>query len=98
MLRAIGCGQRLIQGAFLLESFLVGCLGSVLGVVLGLILSSNIFAANFFEKYQTGLVFTIPWDQLGLIVGVALLASLLAALLPAWQSGRISPSEVLRQP
>lgn len=98
MLRAIGCGQRLIQGAFLLESFLVGCLGSVLGVVLGLILSSNIFAANFFEKYQTGLVFTVPWDQLGLIVGVALLASLLAALLPAWQSGRISPSEVLRQP
>jgi putative ABC transport system permease protein len=96
MMRALGCSRRLLQGAFLCESFLVGAMGSILGVVLGLILSSNIFAVNFFEQYNTGLTFSIPWQELGLIVGVALLASFLGALLPAWQAGRISPAEAIR--
>lgn len=96
MLRALGCSRRLIQGAFLGESFLVGALGSLSGVSLGLLLSRNIFAVNFFEQFHTGLSFSIPWSELGLIVAIALLASLLAALLPAWQAGRVTPTEALR--
>lgn len=96
MLRAIGCKRRLIQGAFLFESFLVGFLGSILGVSLGLILCRNIFAVNFFEQFQTGLEFVVPWPEITLILGVALVASLLGALLPAWQAGRITPAEALR--
>jgi putative ABC transport system permease protein len=96
MLRALGCPRRLIQGAFLLESFTIGVLGSVLGIILGLILAHNIFAVNFFEQYQTDLVFSIPWQQLGIIIGVSFLSSLLGALLPAWQAGRITPAEALR--
>ena len=96
MLRALGCNQRLIQGAFLFESFLVGAIGSILGVVLGLILSNNIFAVDFFEQFNTGLVYSVPWGELGLIVGIALLASFLGALLPAWQAGRITPAEAIR--
>ncbi len=98
MLRALGCSRQLLQAAFLCESFLVGCIGSLLGVILGLILSRNIFAVNFFERYQTGLTFSIPWGELELIVVVAMLASLLAALLPAWQAGRVTPIEALRYP
>jgi putative ABC transport system permease protein len=67
-----------------------------MGVVLGLILSHNIFAVNFFEQFNIGLTFAVPWQELGLIVGVAMLASLLAALLPAWQAGRVTPTEALR--
>jgi putative ABC transport system permease protein len=96
MLRALGSKRRLLQGAFLCESFFIGCIGSLIGVILGLILSSNIFAVNFFEQFHTGLTFAIPWEELGLIVGIALLASLIAALLPAWQAGRVAPSEALR--
>ncbi len=96
MLRALGCKRRLIQGAFLLESFLVGALGGILGLLLGVLLARNIFAANFFEQFQTGLTFSIPWDQLGIIVGVALLASFLGAILPSWQAGKITPAEALR--
>ena len=96
MLRALGCKRRLLQGAFLTESFFVGCMGSLMGVILGLILSHNIFAVNFFEQFNVGLTFAIPWQELGLIVGIAMLASLLAALLPAWQAGRVTPTEVLR--
>jgi putative ABC transport system permease protein len=96
MLRALGSKRRMLQGAFLLESFFVGCIGSLIGVILGLILSRNIFAVNFFEQFHTGLTFSVPWEELGLIVGIALLASLTAALLPAWQAGRVAPSEALR--
>jgi putative ABC transport system permease protein len=96
MLRALGSKRRLLQGAFLCESFFVGCIGSLIGVILGIILSRNIFAVNFFEQFHTGLTFSVPWEELGLIVCVALLASLLAALLPAWQAGRVAPSEALR--
>ncbi len=96
MLRALGCSRSLIQAAFLLESFLVGALGSILGLVLGLILASNIFAANFFEQFNVGLTFSIPWGELGIIVGVAFFASFLGALLPAWQAGRVAPAEALR--
>jgi len=96
MLRALGCSRRLIEGAFLGESLLVGTMGSLSGAALGLLLSRNIFAVNFFEQFHTGLTFAVPWPQLGLIVSIALLASLLAALLPAWQAGRVTPTEALR--
>jgi putative ABC transport system permease protein len=96
MLRSLGCSRRLVQGSFLLESFLIGVLGSLLGITLGLILARNIFAANFFEQYQTGLAFSIPWQPLEIIIAVSLLASLLGALLPAWQAGRVTPAEALR--
>lgn len=96
MLRALGSKRRVLQGAFLCESFFVGSVGSVIGVILGLILSRNIFAVNFFEQFHTGLTFAVPWEELGLVVGIALLASLLAALLPAWQAGRVAPTEALR--
>ncbi|GER87130.1 hypothetical protein KDW_12920 [Dictyobacter vulcani] len=96
MLRALGSSRPLIQGAFLLESFLVGAAGSFFGIILGVILSRNIFAANFFEQYQTGLVFSIPWQQLALIVAISLFASFIGAVLPAWQAGRVAPAEALR--
>ncbi len=96
MLRALGSSRQLIQGVFLCEALLVGSIGSMLGVVLGLILTSNIFAVNFFEQFNTGLTFVVPWDQLGIIVTIALVASFMAALLPAWQAGRITPTEALR--
>ena len=96
MLRALGCRRLLVQGAFLFEAFFVGCLGSALGLILGLVLAKNIFAVNFFEQFNTDLVFTIPWQELGMIVGFALLAALLAALLPAWQAGRVAPTDALR--
>jgi putative ABC transport system permease protein len=65
-------------------------------VILGMILSQNIFAVNFFEQFHTGLIFSIPWEELGLMVGIAMLASMLAALLPAWQAGRVAPTDALR--
>jgi ABC-type lipoprotein release transport system permease subunit len=40
--------------------------------------------------------FTVPWDQLGLMLAGTLLAALLATLQPAIRAVRIRPAEVLR--
>jgi putative ABC transport system permease protein len=96
MLRALGCSRRQVESIFLSEALLVGLVGSLLGVCLGIVLARNIFAVDFFEQFHTGLAFAIPWDQIGTIVLVSVLASLLAALIPAWQAGRIAPTDALR--
>src|SRR5205814_10681040 len=43
-------------------------------------LSNNIFAVDFFEQFNTGLVYSVPWEELGLIAGMALLEAFLGAL------------------
>ncbi|HEX6780059.1 MAG TPA: FtsX-like permease family protein [Ktedonobacterales bacterium] len=96
MLRALGYQRWAVQLSFLLEFFLVGVAGTLIGLVLGLILCRNVFAANFFEQYQTGIPLIIPWGELGIIMLCAFAATLLAASLPAWQAGRVAPADALR--
>ncbi len=96
MLRALGYQRWAVQASFLLEFLLVGVVGTLIGLVLGLVLCSNVFAANFFEQYQTGLELLVPWGELGVITACAFVASLLAAFLPAWQAGRVAPADALR--
>jgi len=96
MLRALGYQHWAVQTSFLLEFLLVGIAGTIIGLTLGLVLCSNVFAANFFEQYQTGLVFIVPWGELAVITACAFVASLLAAFLPAWQAGRVAPADALR--
>jgi putative ABC transport system permease protein len=96
MLRALGYQRWAVQASFLLEFLLIGVAGTLIGLALGLLLCSNVFAANFFEQYQTGLEFLVPWGELGVITLCAFAASLLAAFLPAWQAGRVAPADALR--
>jgi putative ABC transport system permease protein len=96
MLRALGFRRWQVQMIFLIESLLIGVVGTVLGLVLGLILCRNIFAVQFFEPLQSGLTLVVPWGELGLICLAALAASAIAALLPAWQTGRVAPADALR--
>jgi len=96
MLRALGFRRPHVQLLFLIESLLVGVIGTALGLVLGLILCQNIFAVDFFSRFQSGLTLVVPWDEIGLICAAALGASLVAALLPAWQAGRVAPADALR--
>ncbi len=96
MLRALGFRRLHVQLLFLIESLLVGVVGTALGLVLGLVLCQNIFAVDFFSQFQSGLTFVVPWTEIALICATALGASLIAALLPAWQAGRVAPADALR--
>ena len=96
MLRALGFHRLHVQALFLLESLLVGAAGTVIGLLLGLLLCRNIFAVDFFAPIQSGLILVVPWGELGVICACALAASAIAAVLPAWQAGRVAPADALR--
>ena len=94
MMRAIGYKSRMIQTQFLLESIFVTVLGSGLGVGLGALISWNII--NDIGDSVDGISFDIPWITVWTIVGIALVASLVATFIPARQAAQITPSEALR--
>jgi len=96
MLRALGFRRRHVQAIFLIESLLVGAIGTAAGLALGLILCRNIFAVDFFAQFQSGLTLVVPWRDLAVICAAALAAAALASLLPAWQAGRVAPADALR--
>jgi putative ABC transport system permease protein len=94
VMRAIGFQQRMVRTAFLLESSFVAILGTLLGVVLGGVLSYNLVAS--IAKTNNSVTFAVPWLQILLIVVVAYIASLLTTYLPARQASRVYPAEALR--
>ena len=96
MLRALGFRRAHVQAIFLIESLLVGIVSAGLGLALGLILCRNVFAVDFFASITTGLTLVVPWSELAIICASAIVASVLAALAPAWQAGRIAPADALR--
>ena len=96
VLRAIGYRRGMIQLSFLLESSFVSLLGVAIGVVLGLILSYNAIQDIRAEEAEENLRWVVPWLQIGVIVLVTYLFSLLATYLPARQASRIYPAEALR--
>ena len=94
MMRAIGFQRAMVRTTFLLESSFVAILGTVLGLGLGLGLARNL--VNFEAKTDNSITLQVPWTQIGIIVLVAYLASLLTTYLPAWQASRVYPAEALR--
>jgi putative ABC transport system permease protein len=96
MLRALGFRRRHVEGLFAIEALLIGCLGTGLGLVLGLLLCRNAFAVGIFDPFQRGLKLIVPYTELTVICGAAILAALVAAVVPARQAGKVAPADALR--
>ncbi|MDP9372459.1 MAG: FtsX-like permease family protein [Chloroflexota bacterium] len=95
MLRAIGFGRGMVSAAFLVESLFITGLGIVAGVTMGIILSYNLFNGGGFSNGEAS-GFIIPWGQVALFSGIALVAALLMTIIPSRQAGNIEPAEALR--
>ena len=96
MLRAIGHRRSMIQLSFMLESSFVALLGVVIGTLLGLVLSYNAVVDIRDEQGIDTITFAIPWAQMGIILGLTYLFSLLATYIPARQASKVYPAEALR--
>lgn len=96
VLRAIGYRRGMIQLSFLLESSFVSLLGIAIGATLGITLGYQAYTDIREEEGIGTLRFVIPWVQVGVILGLTYLFSLLATFLPARQASRIYPAEALR--
>jgi putative ABC transport system permease protein len=95
VLRALGFSARAVRTGLLVESGLIALLGAGLGVGLGLFVAQNTVA--FLSRLNPELRFSIPWDQLVVVVLVAVGAALLMTVLPARAAARLTPAEALRE-
>jgi putative ABC transport system permease protein len=91
-LRAIGFTRRMVLSVFLLEIALIAVLGVGIGVALGIVFAYKVYLVYFADI----IVFSIPWDRLLLIVGVASVAAIASTAQPAIRASRIPPAEALR--
>src|SRR5256886_15801161 len=81
----------MVRAVFLLEIALIAVLGVGIGVALGIVFAYKVYLVYFAEI----IVFSIPWDRLLLIVGVASIAAVASTAQPAIRSSRIPPAEAL---
>jgi len=95
VLRALGFSAGAVRNGLLVESAVVALLGAGLGVAVGLFVAEN--TVGFLARLNPELRFSVPWEQIGLVVLVSLSAALLMTLLPARAAGRLTPAEALRE-
>lgn len=95
MLRAIGLSRRRLRGMLAIEGVLIAGVGALVGVLLGLVYGWVGLQTMLGELTPVGL--TVPWGQLAMVLGVALLAGLLASVLPGRSAARTSPVEALAE-
>jgi len=93
VLRAVGWSRRRIIAMIVLEAAGVGLVACVIGSVLGIGLAQLTTVLPFTRQFVEPVFDAVPFVQ---ALAVALLLSVLGALLPAWRAARISPATALR--
>lgn len=109
ILKSMGATATSIMKIFVLEGLIIGVIGTLLGVISGLLVALNlepiitviqkVTGQNFFSKdiyyldHFPSLV--VPSDVM-LISCTAVVISFIATLYPAWQASRMLPAEALR--
>jgi len=94
MLRAIGYQTESIALTFVLESTFVAAMGILSGVVGGVIVSRNLFTTGQFSG--EGVEFTMPWGEVAVFVGLAVIVSLIMTWWPSRSAAGVPVAEALR--
>ncbi|MEZ4522192.1 MAG: FtsX-like permease family protein [Thermomicrobiales bacterium] len=94
MLRAIGFQRNMVAATFLIEAMVVATLGVLSGLILGLILSRNLITSS--EVGADFDSFVVPWSQIGIFLGIALVAAILMTIIPSRNAASVPVAEALR--
>ena len=92
MLRAVGMTRRQVRRMIRHESIVTALIGAALGIALGIFLAGLVTRALSDE----GIVFAVPWLSLVSFVIAAIVAGMLAAILPARRAARLNVLEALQ--
>jgi lipoprotein-releasing system permease protein len=109
ILRTLGASPRSVMGVFVVQGAAAGVLGTLAGVVLGLLVAFNIdVIVPFIERtlnvaFLPGSIYLISrmpsdprWADVWPIAVVSLVLAFLATLYPSWRASRVNPAEALR--
>jgi lipoprotein-releasing system permease protein len=109
ILRTLGLSPGGVMQVFMVQGSLIGIIGTVLGVIGGIVLTLNlerildviesVFNVTLLPEdvyYITGLPTDMQTGDVVVITIVALMMSFLATLYPAWRAARTQPAEALR--
>ncbi len=101
ILKSMGATRRSIMQIFMLEGIIIGGVGTVLGLILGFLLTSILKKYEFIKLpsdvyYISTLPVKIESLDLAFIAGATMLISFLATIYPAWQASRLDPVEAIR--
>jgi len=109
ILRTMGATKGAMMRVFLITGASIGFVGTLAGLVIGIVFCWNIEAIRQFVQWLTGTTLMdptvyylsrLPADidvgETASIVAMALVLSLLATLYPSWRASRLDPVEALR--
>jgi lipoprotein-releasing system permease protein len=109
ILKAMGATDTAVERIFAIEGTLIGLLGTLLGVVAGIAVTTQLDWVQEQIEAITGIdtlpasiyqFSTLPWEidagQIGIVVAIAMVLALGATLLPSRHGARLDPAEALR--
>lgn len=109
VLRVMGASSKGIRRIFMTTGLLIGMLGSIIGCLLGVLLAMNVGAlvaaveravgASMFDPsvyYISQLPSHLVWSDVGLVLMVSLVLSILSSYYPAQRAAAIEPSRALQ--
>ena len=109
ILRTVGASRGAIMRIFLIAGAAIGVLGTVTGLLVGMLVCLNIETIRQFLSWLTNtelfppklyflskLPAEIDFGETAAVVVMALTLSLLATLYPSWRAARLDPVDVLR--
>ena len=93
LLRALGLTKRQMKTMLALEAVFISVTGAIIGSALGIFFGAVGILALPLEGLT--IFITIPWIQFAAVIGIAVLASLVASWLPGRRAAKVSPSAAL---
>jgi len=101
ILRAMGATPRTIHNIFLLQGFLMGFIGCVIGVFIGIGGSLLLAKTNFIRLpadvyYIDHVPIRLDFTDIISVVGLAVAIIILASLYPAWRASKQDPLDAIR--
>lgn len=95
-MKCLGALDSLIVQLFLLESTFQGFVGTIIGIIIGLILTF-VEGAMRFGQPMWGLIPVADFTKLlGLCILAGVVLTVLGALYPAWRAARMQPVDAMR--